>query len=240
MLEAREFLYDLVEAITGARLTVTYCRLGGVTNDLPADIRATASRSASRASAASSPTAQRLLVAEPHLRRPHGGRRRDPRRTTRSRGASPGPLLARDRRRRTTCARPSRTSSTTASTSPIPTGTRGDNYDRFNVRLAEIEQSMKIVEQAIAQMPDGPIIVDRPALRPAAEAGGLRLDRGLDEPLQARDRGPEGARRARSTSRPRAATASSASTSSPTAAAGRTACASGRRASTPWARSARC
>ncbi len=40
MLEAREFLYDLVEAITGARLTVTYCRLGGVTNDLPADIRA--------------------------------------------------------------------------------------------------------------------------------------------------------------------------------------------------------
>src|SRR5215475_12236081 len=38
MLEAREFLYDLVEAVTGARLTVTYCRLGGVTNDLPADI----------------------------------------------------------------------------------------------------------------------------------------------------------------------------------------------------------
>src|SRR5690242_15823658 len=38
MLEAREFLYDLVEAITGARLTVTYCRLGGVVNDLPADV----------------------------------------------------------------------------------------------------------------------------------------------------------------------------------------------------------
>src|SRR5262247_4364555 len=38
MLEAREFLYDLVEAITGARLTVTYCRLGGVMNDLPADM----------------------------------------------------------------------------------------------------------------------------------------------------------------------------------------------------------
>ena len=37
MLEAREFLYDLVEALTGARLTVTYCRLGGVIKDLPAD-----------------------------------------------------------------------------------------------------------------------------------------------------------------------------------------------------------
>jgi NADH-quinone oxidoreductase subunit D len=39
MIEAREFLYDLVEAITGARLTVTYGRLGGVTNDLPADFK---------------------------------------------------------------------------------------------------------------------------------------------------------------------------------------------------------
>src|SRR6185503_3044657 len=37
MLEAREFLYDLVEALTGARLTVTYCRLGGVMKDLPTD-----------------------------------------------------------------------------------------------------------------------------------------------------------------------------------------------------------
>src|SRR5438876_8700625 len=39
MLEAREFLYDLVEAVCGARLTVTYCRLGGVIKDLPADMK---------------------------------------------------------------------------------------------------------------------------------------------------------------------------------------------------------
>src|SRR5207237_9513313 len=38
MLEAREFLYDLVEAMTGARLTVTYCRLGGGVKDLPPDM----------------------------------------------------------------------------------------------------------------------------------------------------------------------------------------------------------
>src|SRR5437773_1153576 len=38
MLEAREFLYDIVEAITGARLTVTYCRLGGVIKDVPTDL----------------------------------------------------------------------------------------------------------------------------------------------------------------------------------------------------------
>jgi len=39
LIESREFLYDIVEAITGARLTVTYCRLGGVMNDLPANMR---------------------------------------------------------------------------------------------------------------------------------------------------------------------------------------------------------
>src|SRR5262249_34667746 len=38
-LEARELLYDLIEAVTGARLTVTWCRLGGVTHDLPPDFK---------------------------------------------------------------------------------------------------------------------------------------------------------------------------------------------------------
>ena len=28
-------LYDLIEAVTGARLTVTWCRVGGVAHDLP-------------------------------------------------------------------------------------------------------------------------------------------------------------------------------------------------------------
>ena len=37
MIEARELLYDLVEAATGARLTVSWCRVGGITRDLPAD-----------------------------------------------------------------------------------------------------------------------------------------------------------------------------------------------------------
>src|SRR6202045_3945842 len=36
-IEGREMLYDLVEAVTGARLTVTWCRVGGVAQDFPAD-----------------------------------------------------------------------------------------------------------------------------------------------------------------------------------------------------------
>ena len=35
MIKAREYLWDLVEMVTGARLTVTYCRVGGVKGDLP-------------------------------------------------------------------------------------------------------------------------------------------------------------------------------------------------------------
>ncbi len=37
MIKAREFLWELVEKVTGARLTVTYCRVGGVKADLPED-----------------------------------------------------------------------------------------------------------------------------------------------------------------------------------------------------------
>jgi NADH-quinone oxidoreductase subunit D len=40
----------------------------------------------------------------------------------------------------------------------IPTGTQGDVYDRMLVRLEEINQSIRIIEQAIEQMPEGPVI----------------------------------------------------------------------------------
>jgi NADH-quinone oxidoreductase subunit D len=40
----------------------------------------------------------------------------------------------------------------------IPVGTVGDNYDRFRVRHAEIYESVKIIEQAIDGLPEGPFI----------------------------------------------------------------------------------
>ena len=42
----------------------------------------------------------------------------------------------------------------------IPVGTVGDNYDRFAVRLAEIYESVKIIEQALDGLPEGPHITD--------------------------------------------------------------------------------
>ena len=45
----------------------------------------------------------------------------------------------------------------------VPVGTRGDCYDRFVVRLEEMRQSIRIVHQAIKLMPiNGPINVDDP------------------------------------------------------------------------------
>ena len=35
MIKAREFLWELVEDVTGARLTISYGRVGGVKADLP-------------------------------------------------------------------------------------------------------------------------------------------------------------------------------------------------------------
>ena len=159
MLEAREFLYDLVEAICGARLTVTYCRLGGVMTDLPADMT------------------ERTRVAQKHVRGILGDCDR---------------LLSRNRifvdRMVGIGKLPSADAVSWGLTGPllratgvpydvrkaepylvydrmdfeIPTGTTGDNYDRFMVRFAEMEQSMRIIDQALAQLPPGPILADDP------------------------------------------------------------------------------
>ncbi|MGP8080164.1 MAG: NADH-quinone oxidoreductase subunit D [Dehalococcoidales bacterium] len=39
----------------------------------------------------------------------------------------------------------------------IPTGTKGDVYDRYRVRIEEMKQSIKIIKQAIEQLPQGEI-----------------------------------------------------------------------------------
>ena len=57
----------------------------------------------------------------------------------------------------------------------VPVGSNGDNLDRFWVRMQEMHQSLRIVEQCVEQIPDGPIRVELPlVLRPpvGAEAYG--------------------------------------------------------------------
>ena len=44
----------------------------------------------------------------------------------------------------------------------IPVGQSGDTFDRYNVRMEEMWQSLKIIEQALENLPEGPYFADTP------------------------------------------------------------------------------
>jgi len=44
----------------------------------------------------------------------------------------------------------------------VPTGKNGDIYDRYRVRMDEFRQSNSIIQQCIEQIPEGPIMADSP------------------------------------------------------------------------------
>jgi NADH-quinone oxidoreductase subunit D len=52
----------------------------------------------------------------------------------------------------------------------IPTGTTGDCYARYLVRVEEMRQSARIMKQAIEKMPKGPVMVDDNKVTPPARA----------------------------------------------------------------------
>jgi len=161
MLEARETLYDLVTAVTGARLTVSYARVGGITQDLPAGF-------ADRVRAAFTDIRQILADCDTLLSKNRifiermSGVGIISQEEAISYGVT-GPLL-----------RASGVAYDVRKALPylfydridfaVPTGTQGDNYDRFTVRFEELKQSMQIVEQALQQLPAGPVRVEDPRI----------------------------------------------------------------------------
>jgi NADH-quinone oxidoreductase subunit C/D len=48
----------------------------------------------------------------------------------------------------------------------VPTGANGDSYDRVAVHVEEIRQSLRIMEQCLNNMPDGPYKADHPLATP--------------------------------------------------------------------------
>ena len=46
----------------------------------------------------------------------------------------------------------------------VPVGSVGDNFDRFAVRVEEMHQSMRILEQAMDKIPGGPVVLDDPRI----------------------------------------------------------------------------
>ncbi|RMF89442.1 MAG: NADH-quinone oxidoreductase subunit D, partial [Nitrospinota bacterium] len=157
-MEAREFLYELIEAVTGARITISYARIGGVKSDLPEGF-AGRTREAFDKIRRILDEVDRLLtrnrifidrtrevgvisaeeaiaygITGPFLR--STGVEYDVRKAQ--------PYFVYDR-----------------FDFKVPVGVNGDNYDRYLVRMEEMRQSMRIVEQALDQIPSGPIQVDQ-------------------------------------------------------------------------------
>jgi NADH-quinone oxidoreductase subunit D len=52
----------------------------------------------------------------------------------------------------------------------IPVGRNGDCYDRYLVRVAEMRESLKIIEQCLRRMPDGPVKVQDNKIVPPSRA----------------------------------------------------------------------
>ncbi|HLB95100.1 MAG TPA: NADH dehydrogenase (quinone) subunit D [Nitrospiria bacterium] len=48
----------------------------------------------------------------------------------------------------------------------VPLGKNGDTYDRYRVRMQEMKQSARIIEQCLDQLPEGPVLADVPQVVP--------------------------------------------------------------------------
>ena len=167
MIKAREYLWELVEMVTGARLTVSYCRVGGVKADLPEDFD-------ERCRKALQETRKVLVESDALLTRNRifvdrmSGTGKISSEDAISYGIT-GPFLRAtgveyDVRKDCPYAVYDRLQF------DVPVGTRGDNYDRYLVRMEEMEQSIRIVEQALRDIPPGPFLAHAGTGRPIPAA----------------------------------------------------------------------
>jgi NADH-quinone oxidoreductase subunit D len=164
MMKAREYLWDAIEFTAGARMTTSYIRIGGVRADLHPDWRA--------AVATAVRETRRVLKDVSGLIDQNSiflGRTRGVGVISKEDALSYGwtgpclrstgipydvrkahPYLVYDRL-----------------SFEIPVGEFGDNYDRYSVRMREIEQSLRILEQVAVLLPDAPPLPEGPAVEPA-------------------------------------------------------------------------
>jgi NADH-quinone oxidoreductase subunit D len=171
MWREREKLLDLFEMVCGQRLTYNYMRIGGVSHDIPEEFLPALKKFVAEMPGFLDEYDQLLAQNEIVLARTRGVGIL-PKNTAINTAAS-GPVL-----------RASGVKWDTRKADPysiydrfdfdIPVGTTGDNYDRYWVRMQEMRQSVRILEQAIAQLPAGEILADVPQLLrpPVGEAYG--------------------------------------------------------------------
>ena len=157
MIKAREFLWELVEDVTGARLTISYGRVGGVKADLP-DAFGIKVRKAFAETRQVLQEVHTLVTGNRIFMDRMVGVGALSAQDTIAWGIT-GPLLRAtgvpfDLRRVQPYWAYDRLDF------EVVLGKNGDNFDRFLVRMGEMEQSMRMVEQALERMPGGAINVD--------------------------------------------------------------------------------
>lgn len=159
--ELREQIYDLLESCSGARLHVSYVRIGGFSEDIPPEfveqVRAIL-KAAPRILKDTETLVTRSAIARSRMQGVGVISEKD----ALAFGFT-GPNL-----------RASGVPYDVRKDHPysgydqwefdIPIGRHGDVFDRYLVRLEEMRQSLRIVSQAIENLPEGPVFWDDPRI----------------------------------------------------------------------------
>jgi len=158
----REKLYDLFEWVCGSRLTTSYMRIGGLMRDLPEGYE-----EAMKKFCKEMPKVLNEVETLLNRNKIWIGRTRDVGTISSEEAINwglTGPVL-----------RASNVNWDIRKVEPylvyneldfdIPVGENGDVFDRYLVRMEEMKQSLRIVEQAVEKLPGGPVDVDNPKIR---------------------------------------------------------------------------
>jgi NADH-quinone oxidoreductase subunit D len=159
LMEGREFLYDLIEELSGARVTVNYARIGGVAFDLPPDFAAHTREALKKTFKLVDDTDKLLTRNRIFIDRTNGVGK-----ITKEQCIAygiTGPFL-----------RAAGLEYDIRKSHPydaydrvefdIPVGENGDSYDRWLVRMEEARQSRRIIDQALREIPPGPHLLADP------------------------------------------------------------------------------
>ena len=154
----REEINDILEPVTGSRLTYAYFRFGGLYNDVDDEFvtktRAFVERLRSRFA-----MYEKLVTGNVIFINRTRGVGVITKERARKYGLS-GPVLRAagipmDLRKMEPCA------AYGATDFDIPVGTRGDVLDTYNVRVKEMENALKIIEQCLDKMTEGPVMAEK-------------------------------------------------------------------------------
>jgi NADH-quinone oxidoreductase subunit D len=175
----REEIQALMEWITGGRLHLTYCRVGGLKQDLPLGAldmsRSLVPRLRERID-----EYETLVLGNEIFHARAKGVGVLPPEVACSYGAS-GPIL-----------QASGVPEDSRKTEPycfydqvdfdVPVGTNGDSYDRFAILIARMRESLKIIEQVHDRIPPGPVNVKLPKIvKPPAGTAYVRTENPLGQ-----------------------------------------------------------